>query len=1558
MGNEPAGARPTYVAPAVEEIAKLLPQLEVLGLLGQGGMGAVYKARQKGLDRIVALKILRPDIGQDPAFAERFAREAKALARLNHPGIVTIHDFGQANGLYFFLMEFVDGVNLRQLLASGRVSPREALAIVPQICDALQFAHDQGIVHRDIKPENILIDRRGRVKVADFGLAKLVGSAAEPSAGGENAGGAPALTESGKIMGTPNYMAPEQMKRPADVDNRADIYALGVVFYQMLTGELPGKPIEAPSKKVQIDVRLDEVVLRALEKNPELRFQQVSEVKTMVETIAATPDSGTRRGEASGIAAGKNCALLKSARGRLGIQESPGQPLAGHRLGLQMGEVALYEDRLVVSLGHDQRSIPLTNITALGEAVMSWWYNPAGHRYAAVDFVEGGQARRLLFMPGTAVFRTPLDSRRCSTEWLVAIQSAVKLGTGRNFIMGHDPILVPVKRGWAIVMALTPLLILGLLLALKLCVQQASLAGYIPVIIVVGVPLVALAPVLIYRLLFLPKSRAGTTFAVGCSILVMAVAAIVIVNGVKSPPGQIRQPAVSEPPLSVLATLRVLDMPASADSSLLSNPAGMLAQNDVRVLASMPVVIGNGQEGTLAIPGIPGLDTSNFGAANSLAVLSGRAVGLFLRPQIQGNYVEYDLAGLIRQTDGTGRTGASPTRQPLRHNQARLGEFDEVEEHALANGRKQLALLSFDLVPPPGRTGIGASLTASMPTPTAAEIAAALLKQAAAEAPAKFYFEFAGSGGTSTYTGILSQTISFRMTRHGSRATNLIFKPPPDVSYQLTQPESVIEDGIPVDKYLVTFTLVGSALPGTNWQFSLAFIDKNDQSAQKTFQVVYHPEYKSGPPPFPYEVSEIVPQTKAIQTNPVLGETQLPAVIGSNGHGSQATLASQWYEGPTSKTDSFIARQSNSIDSLSDQMPLNPTTDSSTHQDSGPKLQFLAWQDMWTTHGIAAITHSDGSPVTNATELKWFKAIPRDTMDVSGLNLKPEPRILSLWFSDPAFRQAVYSETSLLDDAGKPLKLGANGAVQNSFESVSIGNGKVGWICSALSPGDGTDLPDHATVQLRYTFGPLKYESEIPAFTERQTWAALEGERVPCEFGQNADGKAFLSITLGEENANSRKLDVEVVAKDGRTQRPSSSTDHEPGNGTGLRTEKFVFDEPLTDVTKFIFGTRPLRTMVWKDVVLPRTLSSEDIQMILTNGLVAYFPFNGNANDESGNGHNGKLAGDATFGTDRFGRTNGCLSLAGAPGTDSGVDVPSLSDMPYLPVTYSVWFWLDDYQPVPPSSGGVMVLVGREQCANLTDGAVCVYSETGTRTTNQLIYYTGLTAYATPLVPPRRQWCQAVFTIDQEGDANFYFNGTNVPGHGATPDGDPTDFRIGASVAGGCDWGPRYEWNGRIDDVRIYNRALSGADVSELYRYESVCRGPRHFNVTPVRRQQKHVSSQTIRVGFTNSAPILRYTPTPHALSGDEGWFKTIIDPKSGQYVIANASRQILMRKDKFGNNVWSTNVVMALKDLVYPDEPRITNVEFTNGDIYVSVGRTFGTVDKRTGSVTAIGSD
>ncbi|MGO9528696.1 MAG: protein kinase domain-containing protein [Verrucomicrobiia bacterium] len=273
------GSRTEYVPPPPAELAHDFPELEILEMVGRGGMGVVYKARQKRLDRLVALKILPPNVSRDAAFSERFTREAKALARLTHPNIVSVHDFGQTDGLFYFVMEFVDGMNLRQLLDTGKLSPKEALAIVPQICDALQYAHDKGIVHRDIKPENILLARDGTVKIADFGLAKLVGLEAKDLT----------ITSARDVIGTPHYMAPEQIEHPQDVDHRADIYSLGVVFYQMLTGELPIGRFAPPSRKVQIDVRLDQVVLRALEKEPARRYQHASDVKTQVETIATTP---------------------------------------------------------------------------------------------------------------------------------------------------------------------------------------------------------------------------------------------------------------------------------------------------------------------------------------------------------------------------------------------------------------------------------------------------------------------------------------------------------------------------------------------------------------------------------------------------------------------------------------------------------------------------------------------------------------------------------------------------------------------------------------------------------------------------------------------------------------------------------------------------------------------------------------------------------------------------------------------------------------------------------------------------------------------------------------------------------------------------------------------------------------------------------------------------------------------------------------------------------------------------------------------------------------------
>jgi tRNA A-37 threonylcarbamoyl transferase component Bud32 len=283
------GVSPTATSeiPSLERISQAFPHLEILDLVGRGGMGFVFKARQPHLGRLVALKLLPDKLARDPRFAERFNREGRVLARLNHSSIVSVYDFGRTEHFYFLIMEFVDGVNLRQAMQAGRFSPGEALRIVPRICEALQYAHEQGILHRDIKPGNILLDARGQVKIADFGIAKLLGEEKVDVT----------LTATGAALGTPHYMAPEQLERPSEVDHRADIYSLGVVFYEMLTGELPIGRFAAPSSKTPVNSGVDEVVFRTLEKDRERRYQSAGEMKTQVEHLgegagaAMTPEA-------------------------------------------------------------------------------------------------------------------------------------------------------------------------------------------------------------------------------------------------------------------------------------------------------------------------------------------------------------------------------------------------------------------------------------------------------------------------------------------------------------------------------------------------------------------------------------------------------------------------------------------------------------------------------------------------------------------------------------------------------------------------------------------------------------------------------------------------------------------------------------------------------------------------------------------------------------------------------------------------------------------------------------------------------------------------------------------------------------------------------------------------------------------------------------------------------------------------------------------------------------------------------------------------------------------
>ncbi len=545
-GGSAAPRGSDFVPPTPAELAAYFPDLEILELVGRGGMGIVYKARQKSLDRLVALKILSPKIAQDPAFADRFAREARAMAMLSHPHVVAVYDFGQTTQigegreereegrtesvessrlaaastrrdteekplaasqgegqggagkgdsphlceapegpfrqmgtvpfsagqgegriaasdvpLYYFLMEFVDGLNLRQLLDGGKLAPEAALAIVPQICDALQYAHNHGVVHRDIKPENILLDKEGRVKIADFGLAKLVGASDSirhtPCADTYGTRRVPAtdLTAVGQVMGTPHYMAPEQFEHPTEVDHRADIYSLGVVFYQMLTGELPIGRFAPPSRKVQIDVRLDEVVLRALEKEPEQRYQQASEVKTQVETIANTPP------QQSGFPRTGLDSPLRSSRGRYATPEYFLTPRGGFWMWKGSGELALYRDRLLFTSDWQRTEIPFASLQELGTARVTRWMHPPGHKFLSIIYDDKGQRKTLLFMPGSLWFCSPGETRRRADECIAAIREAVQAATGKDVPrVTTKPAVIPTSATGAIFMGSVILFIL------------------------------------------------------------------------------------------------------------------------------------------------------------------------------------------------------------------------------------------------------------------------------------------------------------------------------------------------------------------------------------------------------------------------------------------------------------------------------------------------------------------------------------------------------------------------------------------------------------------------------------------------------------------------------------------------------------------------------------------------------------------------------------------------------------------------------------------------------------------------------------------------------------------------------------------------------------------------------------------------------------------------------------------------------------------------------------------------------------------------------------------
>jgi serine/threonine protein kinase len=298
------------------EIGSTFQGLQVLSLIARGGMGVVYLARQPDLDRTVALKILSPELAADPEFAQRFNGEAKILALLSHPNIVQIYDFGRGAGLYYLVMEYVEGVSLRQVLREKRPGSDEVLRILSQVCAALEYAHFQGVVHRDIKPENILIGVGGRIKIADFGLAKILGRKGQTGP----------VTQTRLIMGTPQYMAPEQSENLPGLDHRADIYALGVILYEMLTGRPPQGLFQPPSQTAQVDGRLDGIVQKALERMPEHRYQRASELKTDIDRVASSPHGRVRLGVARRKGLFVGAALLVILGAGLAAKAFQGRP--------------------------------------------------------------------------------------------------------------------------------------------------------------------------------------------------------------------------------------------------------------------------------------------------------------------------------------------------------------------------------------------------------------------------------------------------------------------------------------------------------------------------------------------------------------------------------------------------------------------------------------------------------------------------------------------------------------------------------------------------------------------------------------------------------------------------------------------------------------------------------------------------------------------------------------------------------------------------------------------------------------------------------------------------------------------------------------------------------------------------------------------------------------------------------------------------------------------------------------------------------------------------------
>ncbi len=268
-----------------------IPGFELFEVIGKGGMGKVYRARQISLDRLVAIKVLNEDLARHRSFVKRFEKETASLAALSHPNISSIIDRGNAGRTWYFVMEYIEGPSLRQTMNRGGLEVSRALELITTLCRAVGHAHRRGVIHRDLKPENVLFTSDGVLKVVDFGLANILHDERRWS-----------MTRTKVSMGTVNYMAPEQRRDAKNVDYRADIYSLGVMLYELLAGELPLGRFDPPSRRrSEVVPRLDKLVLKMLDFDPDRRPQRVELVVATLEAIQGAVAVGP--GEAEGVPA-------------------------------------------------------------------------------------------------------------------------------------------------------------------------------------------------------------------------------------------------------------------------------------------------------------------------------------------------------------------------------------------------------------------------------------------------------------------------------------------------------------------------------------------------------------------------------------------------------------------------------------------------------------------------------------------------------------------------------------------------------------------------------------------------------------------------------------------------------------------------------------------------------------------------------------------------------------------------------------------------------------------------------------------------------------------------------------------------------------------------------------------------------------------------------------------------------------------------------------------------------------------------------------------------------